>query len=118
MNKLFQQIDEETIFILSKAFYLEEIFEIAEKQNFSVVNFTEETAQYNAGNGVSADDWWKGRVLFDLGYEKFPFRYLPEMENYLKFEQLWYTADSEGWVEVTYCSNTYLVKRWEGGRAC
>ena len=118
LNKLFQQIDEETIFILSKAFYLEEIFEIAEKQNFSVVNFTEETAQYNAGNGVSADDWWKGRVLFDLGYEKFPFRYLPEMENYLKFEQLWYTADSEGWVEVTYCSNTYLVKRWEGGRAC
>ena len=98
--------------------HLEEIFEIAEMQNFSVVNFTEETAQYNAGNGVSADDWWKGRVLFDLGYEKFPFRYLPEMENYLKFEQLWYTADSEGWVEVTYCSNTYLVKRWEGGRAC
>lgn len=111
LNLLLQNMDEETVFILSKGFYIEDIFEMAENQNFVIINFNDETANYNAGNGVVDDEWWKGYVLHDLGYENFPFKYQPEMEDYVKFEQLWYTAESEGWISVNYNSNTYLLKR-------
>lgn len=44
LNMLLQNMDEETVFILSKGFYIEEIFEMAENQNFVIINFNDETA--------------------------------------------------------------------------
>lgn len=45
-----------------------------------------------------------------MGYINFPFAYTEDMEDYVKWEQLWYTANSEGWCNVRYNGNTYLVK--------
>lgn len=108
LNAILDIHSEETIRILSRSYLLNEIME----SDFIIINFDEETKEYNNGNGVCADDWWKGYILHDFGYERFPFEYKPEMENYLKFEQLWYTAESEGWCDVRYNGNTYLVKKW------
>ena len=113
LNQLLTETDEETLRILAKAFfYYDEIKEMIEDGNYTIIDFKSETQEYNYGNGVFADDWWKGFLLFQLGYEKFPFEYTEKMEDYVKFEQLWYTADSEGWCDVTYDGKTYLVKRW------
>lgn len=112
LNKVLQEVDEDTLQILSKAFLFNEIEEAVEKgEEFTIIDFDAETSGYNSGNGVFADDWWKGYVLHDLGYVSFPFEYKEEMEDYVKFEQLWYTADSEGWREVNYNNHTHLVHR-------
>ena len=39
----------------------------------------------------------------------FPFKYTDEMEGYVKFEQLWYTAESSGWNAVIINGRPYLV---------
>lgn len=111
LNALLNEIDEDNLRILTKAFLLNEIMESG-FDNFSIVDFDAETSQYNGGNGVIAVEEWYGRVLYDLGYINFPFAYTEDMEDYVKWEQLWYTANSEGWCNVRYNENTYLVKRW------
>lgn len=111
LNALLNETDEDNLRILTKAFLLNEIMESG-FNNFSIVDFDAETSQYNGGNGVIAVDEWYGRVLHDLGYINFPFTYTEDMEDYVKWEQLWYTANSEGWCNVRYNGNTYLVKRW------
>ena len=109
LNNRISEIGEDDFCILAKAFIPKEAMEI---DNYTIIDFDAETSQYNNGYGVLNDEWWKGYVLHDLGYENFPFEYTEEMEDYVKFEQLWYTADSEGWVEIRYNGNTYLVKKW------
>ena len=109
LNNLLKTRTETAVLILSsgESYLIDEII----NNDFIIVDFDNETSSYNGGNGVFADDWWKGYVLHDLGYEQFPFEYKPEMENYLNFEQLWYTAESEGWREIRYNNNTYLVRK-------
>ena len=111
LNNLMTEVDEDTLQILTKAFLLSEVME-TEIENFTIIDFDSETAQYNCGYGVIGDDEWYGRVLYDLGYISFPFKYTEDMEDYVKFEQLWYTANSDGWRDVRHNGNTYLVKRW------
>ena len=111
LNALLNETDEDNLRILTKAFLLNEIMESG-FDNFSIVDFDAETSQYNGGNGVIVDAEWYGRVLHDLGYINFPFAYTEDMEDYVKWEQLWYTANSEGWCNVRYNGNIYLVKRW------
>ena len=107
LNNLFDDHEEETVELLSRHYLLKEIME----SDFIIIDFDEETQEYNNGNGVFADEWWKGYILHDFGYKHFPFEYKPEMEDYLKFEQLWYTAESEGWVDIKYNGSTYLVRK-------
>lgn len=109
LNNRISEIGEDDFCILAKAFISKEAMEI---EDYTIIDFDGETSQYNRGNGVINDEWWKGFVLHDLGYENFPFEYTEEMEDYVKFEQLWYTANSEGWVDIRYNGNTYLVKKW------
>ena len=109
LNNRISEIGEDDFCILAKAFIPKEAMEI---EDYTIIDFDSETSQYNGGNGVLNDDWWKGFVLHDLGYENFPFEYTEDMEDYVKFEQLWYTANSEGWVYIRYNENTYLVKKW------
>ena len=110
LNDLLLKVDPEELLILSEAYCFDEIKEMDE--NYTIINFTEETAQYNNGNGVFESDWWMGYVLHQLGYINFPFEYTDEMEDYVKFEQLWLTANSEGWIAVRHDGNLYLVKKW------
>ena len=100
---------EDDFCILAKAFIPKEAMEI---EDYTIIDFNGETSQYNGGNGVCANDEWFGRVLHDLGYINFPFTYTEEMEDYVIWDQLWYTANSEGWVNIRYNGNTYLVKKW------
>ena len=109
LNNRISEIGEDDFCILAKAFIPKEAMEI---EDYTIIDFDGETSQYNGGNGVLNDEWWKGYVLHDLGYENFPFEYTEEMEDYVKFDQLWYTANSEGWVNIRYNGNTYLVKKW------
>lgn len=111
LNTLLNEINEDDLRILTKVFLLNEIIESG-LDNFSIVNFDAETSQYNGGNGVFADGEWYGRVLHNLGYINFPFTYTEDMEDYVKWEQLWYVAHSEGWCDVRHNGNIYLVKRW------
>lgn len=109
LNNRISEIGEDDFCILAKSFIPKEAMEI---EDYTIVDFDAETSQYNGGNGVIADEEWYGRVLHDLGYINFPFTYTKDMEDYVKWEQLWYTANSDGWCNVRYNGNTYLVKRW------
>ena len=109
LNNRISEIGEDDFYILAKAFIPKEAMEI---EDYTIVDFDAETSQYNGGNGVIADEEWYGRVLHDLEYINFPFAYTEDMEDYVKWEQLWYTANSDGWCNVRYNGNTYLVKRW------
>lgn len=111
LNEILSKMGEDTLQILTKAFLLSEVME-TEIENFTIIDFDSETAQYNCGYGVPGDEEWYGRVLHDLGYINFPFKYTEDMEDYVKFEQLWYTANSDGWCDIRHNGNTYLVKRW------
>lgn len=108
LNRLLFDKDWEDIEVLQSAKYT---FEEIQKGEFTIIDFSSETSQWNNGNGVIADEWWKGYLLHDLGYVKFPFEYKEEMEDWVKFEDLWTDADCDGWRETRVDNNTYLIKR-------
>lgn len=108
VNRLLQEYGEETLEVLCQSYLLDEI----DNHDFIFVNFNEATAKWNQGYGIDPTDWWKGYVLHDWGFASFPFEYTEAMEDYVRFEQLWYTAESEGWREIKH-GDTYLVKRVE-----
>lgn len=110
LNELVKRFGEENLMVLTEAFLLSEIEE-KEPDDFVIIDFDSETACCNDGNGFIFTDWEKGFVLHDLGYVNFPFKYTDEMEGYVKFEQLWYTAESSGWNAVIINGRPYLVCR-------
>ena len=85
---------------------------IENEREFTILCFDDLTSQYNYGLGVFASDEWKGFVLFHEGYGELPFEYKEEMEDYIKWDCVWSTAECEGWREVEYKNKTYLVKEW------
>lgn len=108
LNDLLSEKDEETVKILQSADYL---FEEIKRGEFIIVDFDSETSCWNYGNGVDSNDWWKGYLLYSLGYMKFPFDYTEEMEDWVRFESLWIQANYEGWIETEINNTTYLVKK-------
>lgn len=116
LNHLLMEKEEDTIKILQAAGYL---FEEIKNHEFVIVDFDNETSQWNSGNGVVCDNWWKGYVLHNLGYVSFPFQYTDEMEDWVRFDMLWTQAETEGWRDVTVnifsklVSKTYLVNMYE-----
>ncbi|GEM_PF-1627514 len=114
LNQLLKEYGEEKLHILccsTNNFLIDELLEKDDPDAFIIIDFDVETESYNGGNGVICDDWWKGYLLFKLGYVQFPFKYTDEMEDYLKFEQLWYTAESENWRETRYQGHCYLMTK-------
>lgn len=109
LNRLLFDKNWEDVEVLQSAKYT---FEEIQKGEFTIIDFSSETSQWNNGNGVVADEWWKGYLLHQLGYVDLPFEYKEEMEDWIKFEDLWWTADSDGWRETIVNNNVYLVKRW------
>lgn len=69
---------------------IDELLEKDDPDAFIIIDFDVETESYNGGNGVYTD----------------------EMEDYLKFEQLWYTAESENWRETRYQRHCYLMTKF------
>lgn len=105
LNDLVEKYGEERLCLLAQSFLLDEIME----NDFIIIDFDEETKEYCNGLGCFPDEWWKGYLMFQLGYVKFPFEYKDEMEDYVRFETLWTTAECEGWREIKYNGNTYIV---------
>ena len=107
LNDMLNKIDEKTLIILSKTFYLSEI---AEKyENAIILDYDREISKWQSSESISSSDWWNGYLLHYLGYVKFPFEYTSDMEDYVNFEKLWIEANINGWREVAYNYNNYLV---------
>lgn len=105
LNALVEEYGEERLCMLAQSFLLDEIAD----SDPIVINFDEETKEYANGNGAYPDAWWLGYLMHDLGLISFPFEYTEEMEDYVKFELLWNTAESEGWRTIGYKGDTYIV---------
>lgn len=114
LNELLTEIEEDDLMVLSQAYLLDEIIDCVENEReFSIINFNEEVACYKCGiGGIYPDEEWKGRIMFESGYVRFPFEYTPEMEDYINWGGLWTEAECDGWREVEYRSETYLVHMW------
>ena len=114
LNELLTEIEEDDLMVLSQAYLLDEIIDCVENEReFSIINFNEEVACYKCGiGGIYPDEEWKGRVMFETGYVGFPFEYTSEMEDYINWDTLWTEAECDGWREVEYKSEIYLVHMW------
>lgn len=114
LNELLTEIEEDDLMVLSQAYLLDEIIDCVENEReFLIINFNEEVACYKCGiGGIYPDEEWKGRIMFESGYVRFPFEYTPEMEDYINWDRLWTEAECDGWREVEYRSETYLVHMW------
>lgn len=110
LNALLNEMDEEELLILSQSYLISEIIEAHEEEiSFTILNFNETTSKYQGGNGVPDTDEWKGYVLFHEGYAELPFTYQKEMEDYIRWEAVWTTANCNRWREVRYNDTTYLI---------
>ena len=114
LNELLTEIEEDDLMVLSQTYTFDEIVDCVENgREFSIINFNEETACYNGGiGGIYPDEEWKGRIMFETGYMGVPFEYTPEMEDYINWDRIWTEAECDGWREVEYKSETYLVHMW------
>jgi hypothetical protein len=113
LNELLMEIDFKDLMILSKTYLYNEIKEMVENGNeYTIIDFDAVTANWGSGNGVPETEEYKGFVLFDQGYANLPFEHTEEMEDYIRWETVWTTAECENWREVRYNGNLYLVKRW------
>jgi hypothetical protein len=109
INRLLTEFDYDTLMILSSIYSFADIKGKTE-DDFAVVDFDGLTAKWYGGSGgFSESD--KGQVLFEEGYISLPFEYKEEMEDYIRWENLWTEAQCNGWVDLSYNGNTYLVAR-------
>jgi hypothetical protein len=113
LNELLTEIDYDDLMILSETYLYSEIKEMVENGNeYTIIDFISETANWGDSYGMPGTEENEGFLLFTLGYEKLPFEYTEAMEDYIRWETLWTTAECEGWREVRYNGKLYLVKRW------
>ena len=108
LNEMAGKYDPDALDVLSQTYLFNELAD-KEGDDFVIINFDAVTSQWGCGNGVSDTDEWKGLVLFVEGFASLPFEYTPEMEDYIRWENVWQTAETEGWRAVTD-GDTYLVK--------
>ncbi len=105
-------IDKNTLQVLQKAFLYKELSEIIESMNFVTLDFDNITSEWNYQYGVPDTEEWYGFVLFQEGYGRLPFEYTEDMEDYIRWELIWQTAETEGWMAIRgEDSHTYLVHR-------
>lgn len=114
LNEILTEIEEDDLLVLSQTYLLDEIIDCVEnKREYSIINFNEEADYYNREiSGIYPNEEWKGRIMFERGEARFPFRYTPEMDDYINWGKLWTDAERDGWREVKYKSETYLVHMW------
>lgn len=66
LNELVKRFGEENLMVLAEAFLLSEIEE-KEPDDFVIIDFDNETACYNDGNGFIFTDWEKDLSFMTLG---------------------------------------------------
>lgn len=105
-------ISNDTLTILSKVYFYKEVVESVMEDNYTIVNFTEETAGWNYGRGGNHTEEDMGRCLFETGCYLPPFEVTKEMADWIDWAYAWRDANcNKGWVEVNYKNNLYLVRR-------
>ena len=105
--------DEDTLKLLCSVCIYDEVVDMVKNSSYFLINFTEETSEWNYGNGGdihNADE--KGRVLHQYGMQfdwekRHPIT--EEMMDDIQWENLWNMAESLGWAEVRYNGKYYLL---------
>ena len=57
----------------------------------------------------STDDSDLGYALYEIGVSYFPFKMPKGAEDYIRWEQNWYAADSDGWRKVSDGNDQYYI---------
>lgn len=104
-------ISEDTLSILSNAYFYKEVVESVMSDNYTIINFTDETASWNNGTGGNHNEEDMGRCLYESGYYMLPFEVTEEMTDWIDWAQAWTDASCQGWVEVNYKDSLYLVRK-------
>lgn len=104
-------ISEDTLAILSKVYFYKEVVESVMNDNYTIINFTDETVGWNYGSGGNHNDEDKGRCLFECGCYLPPFEVTEEMMDWIDWSNAWTDASCQGWHEVSYKDNLYLVRK-------
>lgn len=105
-------INEDVLSILSRAYLYKEVIEVVTSDNYTIVNFTDETTEWNCGQGGNHDEEDFGRCLYESGYYMMPFEITEDMVDWIDWSRVWIDAGCQGWSEVNYKGNLYLVKKW------
>ena len=109
-------ISKETLALLSSNYSYSEVVNMVKEENYTIIDFTAETAGWNYGNGgdINSDDD-KGRVLHSNGMLLFDWEkdvpITKEMEDYIKWEHLWTMAETLGWEAVNHSNRAYLMHK-------
>ena len=99
--------------VLSKIMYFNEVVYTVEDGTYTIVNFDEETSDWNSmygGNIWNGAD--KGMCLFDGGYyNPFNFEVTEDIYDWIDWESVWDYANTDGWHTVKVNDTHYLVHR-------
>lgn len=104
-------ISEDTIAILSKAYFYKEVVESVMSDNYTIINFTDETVGWNYGQGGMYAEEDMGRCLFETGYYRPPFDVPEEAKDWINWSYAWSDASCQGWVDIKYNNKLYLVRK-------
>lgn len=104
------QVELDDILILQKAYLWSEIVEAIENGSYTILNFTEETSEWNGGLGGIPSDENLGLLMYELGFNELPCEVPSDLIDYINWEANWVSLQySGGWTEVNYNQETYIV---------
>ena len=107
-NCMENDVDEDELAILKQAGYTYgEIKDMVIAGGYTIINFTEETAEWSSADIYS--DYDKGLCLQTSGYAELPFKYDDSMEDYISWEKVWFDADGNGWRTARHDYHDYIV---------
>lgn len=104
-------ISNDVLIILSKVYFYKEVVAAVMNDNYTIVNFTKETVHWNEGRGGNHTYEDMGRCLFESGYYVPPFEISKELADWIDWSNAWVDASCQGWTEVYYKDNLYLVRK-------
>lgn len=105
------EISNDTLAILSTVFFYKEVVTSVMSENYTIVNFTDETFDWNHGTGGNHTDEDMGRCLFECGCYVPPFEITKEMADWIDWTHAWTDAECKGWHSVNYKDSLYLVRK-------
>ena len=107
-----EKYSENDLNIVAQSYLFSEIAEAMDADiEFIIVSYEDIASEWNNGNGYYPSEDWLGLALFTAGYAHLPFKYEEAMEDYIRWDNVWHTAESEGWRHISYGGRTYMVNR-------
>ena len=105
-------IDEDVLAILSQVYFYKEVVESVMGENYTIINFTDETVNWNYGHGGNHNAEDMGRCLFECGCYLPPFEVTKEMKDWIDWSNAWTDANgNQGWTTASYKGKLYLVRK-------